>query len=198
MPDDDIIYGVPEVQPDFEMFFAPPVDPKPLKATVAPEAPTEGSKTPEFDSRVKLPLEGMLFLGMLQMTFKWSGHTIKIQTFDQDTYLEIGILISKYDGTWAAERAQVAALVAACLVSIDHKRLPVPLFEDETQLEANFKWVLKLHPFAINYLYEKFDELEVKVADILAEMGKASGVKSPPGSEPSFDLLMPEVSSVED
>jgi len=183
---DAIVYDVPQqLSFAFEEEVVATVEPV---VTEEPVVEPKVDKLPEFDPRCRQDFEGLLYLGRLTSTFKWSGHKIKIQTIDQGAYLEVSELIRQYEGGLAGLQAQMTAMVAACLVSIDGKGFPVPLMEDESEIDAKFQWVLKLHPFAINAIYEKFDELEYKVKQVLDEMGKARGAELPPGLDTTSEL----------
>jgi hypothetical protein len=190
-PDD--IYGTPDfpnLLKVLENQFEPPEDPPIQKVEVKPE-----KVGGYFDPRCRNDFEGMLYLGRLTKTFSWSGHKIKIQTIDQEGYLELGEIVKRYEDTWGAIRAQVSATVAGCIVSIDNKGWPVPLMEDESLLDTKFAWIIKLHPFAIDAIYNEFMILEAKVFEVLEEMGKGSGASWPPGLNLTSESQIEEVSS---
>lgn len=195
MAEEDV-YGVPQTIPtnfDFlqpQVFGAPePVtpdeDPEPGSGDsgsqpdpgLGPNNPLgdleDKAPLPEFDPRFRDAFDGLLFVGKLQLSFSWMYHRFVIQTVDQETLLEVGQLVKKYDGTATELRAMLTAMAAACLVSVDGKPLPYPISSEQSLLSARYEWVKKLHPFVIDYIYSKFDELDATVKEVLEEMGKA-------------------------
>ena len=86
-------------------------------------------------------------------------------------------MAARWRDTAAESRAYGTALVAACLESIDGKPVPSSILADGTSpVQYRFDWVKqKLHPPVVDYLYEEYRKLEVKVEEVLAAMGKAGG-----------------------
>lgn len=139
----------------------------------------EDEAPPHFDDRYKDGLHGLLFLGALQKKFSWLGHTFVIKTLTVGEYAEIAVVAARYRDTDFAARAYQAATVAACLVSVDGKDLPVvPLSneDNDTNINARFDYVIKRwFPPITDRVFTEFYELEVKQKEILDELGKASG-----------------------
>jgi hypothetical protein len=135
------------------------------------------SAEPAFDPRYAEDLTGLLFLGALKKQFDWMNHSFVVRTLLQGEYAEIGVVAARYRDTDFAAKAYQCAVVAACLVSVDGKDLPVvPTGSETTGLEEKFRYLLyHWFPFTIDAVYTEFLELEARTAEVLNEMGKASG-----------------------
>jgi hypothetical protein len=149
------------------------------EAQIADDTP---APLPEFDSRVREPFEGLLFLGALTKEFPLLGHTIKIRTLQIDETLEIGLLHREYVGTIADIRAYATMVVAACLVSVDGRPMPSPLGDDvgDTPLSNRYAYVRDhYYPVTVDRIYEEYLVLESEVGRVLDAMGEASGQMQP-------------------
>ena len=166
MPD-DLLSLEPEPE-DFAATFDPP----------SPDMPSVAAKEEiVFPEESKLAFEGLFYIGMLRSTPTWAGHSFVIRTITSDEALEVGLVAARWRDTAAESRAYGTALVAACLESIDGKPVPSSILADGTSpVQYRFDWVKqKLHPPVVDYLYEEYRKLEVKVEEVLAAMGKAGG-----------------------
>jgi hypothetical protein len=131
---------------------------------------------PEFDPRVRQDFEGLLFLGRLTHTFTWAGHEFIIRTLTTGETLEVGLLAKPYQGSMAAMKAYQAALVAACVDSVDGRPMPVPITDDarDTSTANRFRYVLRSwFPPVLDAVYEQYLLLEERVTQVLDAMGKA-------------------------
>lgn len=138
----------------------------------------EEDPLPEFDPRYRDELVGLLFLGRLKETFTYCGHQIAIRTLTTEDLAKIGLLIKSYDGTTAFNAVYQAAFVAASLVTVDGKPLPVAslTLDDADALDLRFQYVLRQYmPPVREHFYNKAFALEVTSRNVLAAMGKASG-----------------------
>lgn len=153
---------------------------KPLTATeVDPtrKPEPEEPRPVEFDPRYREPLHGMLYLGAMKSRFHWLGHDFVIRTLTIAEYAEVALAAARYRDTDFAAKAYQAAVVAACLISVDGKDLPVvPVSADETDVVARVDYIMgRWFPPITDYVFAKFYELEVEVRDLLDAMGKVSG-----------------------
>lgn len=167
-----------------------PPSPGPPPSSAAPGESTEphpgddiaagepGAALPEFDQRHAQDFEGLLYLGRLTDTFTWLGHTFLIRTLVSGEVLEIGLLHKPYVGSLSDVKAYQAAVVAACVLEVDGKPMPVPLTNEasDTALANRFQYVLRswFTP-TLNVIYERYLLLEDRVERVIAAMGKASG-----------------------
>lgn len=150
--------------------IAPPVD-----ETTLDEARHEGG-VPQFDPRYRDEFEGLLYVGSLKKRFRWMGHLFVIRTLTVNETLEVALLNKPYVGTLGELKAYQAAVVAASVVTIDGQPLPIPTGLSETDLDARFEYVINnWQPITIDMLYGQVLELEAKVNEVLAALGKAQG-----------------------
>lgn len=160
----------------------PDLDPEPHR-DAAEDASDDQEETPneplpEFDPKVREEFTGLLYLGKLSDKFFWLGHEFVIRTITTDEILEVGLIAKKYADTLADVKAYQAALVAACVVTVDGRPLPSPLTVDpsDTALLNRFQYVIKnWYPSALNAVYEQYLLLEAKVERVLDAMGEAPG-----------------------
>lgn len=159
--------------------FAPGQSTEPQTATDdgdGAEPEEEPEPLPEFDRRWRDAFEGLLFIGKLEGSFKWMGHDFRIRTLLTDEVLEVGLLHKEYVGTLADVKAYQAAIVAACVVSVDGQPPPIPLTDEQTDLTAKFNYVLRhWFPPTLDAVYEEYLKLEYKVNQVIEAMGKALG-----------------------
>ncbi len=142
-----------------------------------PEA-EEQDPLPEFDPRYRDELTGLIFLGALTDEFSWLGHDFKIRTLTTGELAEVALIAKPYAGSEAALKAWQAAIVAACMISVDGKAITVPLTNevDDTMVRAKFRYVMdKWFPPVLDVVYQRYVALEYTVRDVLEAMGKASG-----------------------
>lgn len=169
------------LRPDDESYE--PYDPSSRPSPLDPPGdessdPTDAHRGESFDPRYREEFEGLLFLGSLSKSFSWMHHDFRIKTIGTDEALAISLVIQPWVRSQGEVKAYQAAAVAACLLEVDGKPLPHPLTRDVTpdRLTPRFEWVLRNYqPVVIDMIYGQIMELENKVVEILAAMGKASG-----------------------
>lgn len=150
--------------------FAPPEESDP--------APPEQERLPEFDQRYRTAFEGLLYIGRLSREVVFWGHQFQLLTPSTDERLEIGLITSEYEGTYAYEFAYATALVSAYLSEIDGTPLPQPVTTNvkDTALLNRWRWVKSnlMRP-VIERLFQECLLLDETVRAVLDSMGKASG-----------------------
>lgn len=153
---------------------SPIAEPPPMDAG----PPPEDERIPEFDPRWREPFEGMLYIGHLEETISFWGHSFLLVTPSSAERLKISLLTKPYDGTIGWEFAYSCALVAAYLIKVDHQDLPRPITNDpkDTAMEERWNWILNnLKKPVIDALFERCTIVDSEVRDVLDAMGKASG-----------------------
>lgn len=143
-------------------------------------ADTETEPIPEFDPKVREDFEGLLYLGRLTDTFTWLGHRFLIRTLSAGEILEVGLLHKPYVGSLADVKAYQAAVVAAAVLEVDGRPMPVPLTNErtDTSLVNRFQYILNSwFPPTLDAIYEQYLLLESRVEEVIAEMGKAPASK---------------------
>lgn len=136
-------------------------------------------QVPQFDPRYREPFKGLLFLGALSKTYTWLGHEFQIRTLTTEEVLAVALVTAKYEGTLAAQRAYVTAVVAMATESVDGEQLPHPYKRDSLgngYTEGRFNYVkANWFPSTIDAIYTQYLTLENTVREVFAEMGNASG-----------------------
>lgn len=137
----------------------------------------ESEALPEFDRRFTRDMEGLLYLGKLTKRFHWLGHSFTIQTLSVDDVLEVGLLHQEFVNTVSDVKAYQAAVVAACVVEVDGKPMPIPLLADTSDkgLMDRFLYVRRWFPPTLDAIYEQYLKLEARVSEVIEAMGKAPG-----------------------
>lgn len=131
---------------------------------------------PAFDERHREPFTGLIYLGALTDTFTMWGHEFVIRTLTTEDIAEVGLLVKQYEGTLATNAVYQAATLAAALVTIDGKGLPLPVVQGNSGMEQRYKWVARsLFPPVRARLWNKYFSLEQVVDDTVEAMGKVSG-----------------------
>lgn len=136
----------------------------------------EPEPIPEFDPKVREDFEGLLYLGRLTKTFNWLGHRFLIRTLSVGEILEVGLLHKPYVGSLADVKAYQSAVVAASVLEVDGKPMPVPLTNErtDTSLVNRFEYVLNSwFPPTLDAIYEQYLLLESRVEEVIEAMGKA-------------------------
>lgn len=120
-----------------------------------------------------------MFLGKLEDEFTWCGHHFRIRTLYTGEVLAVAKVHAEYLNTLGDLRAYQSAVVAACLVEVDHKPMPIPLVDDPTNLKAmvtaRLQTVLSWYPPSVDYVYSKYLELETEQREVVEAMEKALG-----------------------
>jgi hypothetical protein len=179
-PEDLVNVGTQVIGPP-PSSFAPEGDTEPQRETDATAGNGDASEIeeplPEFDPKHRQDFEGLLYLGRLTHEFEWLGHKFLIRTLAVDETLEIGLVTQPYNGTVSEPKAYQAAVVAACVVKVDGKPMPVPLSDDpgDSALLNRMETVKRWFPPTLDKVYEEFMLLEDRVVKVLDAMGKVNG-----------------------
>lgn len=147
----------------------------PTEPDATAPAKAQAEDVPEMDPQYRQDFDGLLYIGALRKEFSWLGHTFAIRTVTVDELLRIGLAVKQYEGTIGANRAYVAAVVAASIERVDGKPLHQPLGPGEDSLEERFRYVRQYwYTWTIDRVYQECAELEARVAQIIESLGKSS------------------------
>lgn len=124
-----------------------------------------------FDSRWRNPFEGLAYLGHLEGDVEIPYHSFKVRTLTTGEKIKVIAMISDMENSVNYPRAYRAAVVAAGLTLVDGK----PLLVGQKSLDVipqRYRYITdNWYDFVIDILYEKIDELEGKVLEVLKELG---------------------------
>lgn len=148
-----------------------------LAVADGPDAGETEEESVQFSPKVQEAFEGLLYLGALTRTFEWAGHRFTIRSLTVDEMLSVGQVTQPYANSMGEPRAYSTAMVAACLVTVDGEPLKLPLGPSRgaAALQARFEQVGQWFPHTIDYIFERYLELESKVEEVVKQMGEASG-----------------------
>jgi len=133
-------------------------------------------------------LHGLLALGELTSSFEWCGHRIVIRTLRTDEELIVASMIKEWDTTLGGAKAYATAMCALAVQAIDGQPMPTPLGETGSKYQwamERFRYAQRWYPWTIDAVYAQYLQLELRVKEVLAELGKASapmGAASPGSS----------------
>ena len=146
------------------------------------QTPEEGEQPeeplPKFDPRHSEEFRGLLYVGALTDTFTWLGHTFVIRTLTTGELAEVALAVKVYDGSDAVLKVYQAAVVAACVISVDGQSMPIPLTNDigDTSFINKYRYVMRSwFPPVLDVVYERYYMLEIKVRQVIEAMGNPIG-----------------------
>jgi len=141
----------------------------------------------EPDPRWRTDFHGLLYLGALRARFTWLGHVVRIRTLRSNEELIVAQLGSAWAETMGGARAHAVAMVALAVESIDGQPMPSPLGEQDAGsigwAEERFRYAGRWYSYTIDVFFERYLQLEARVREVMAELGKGS---APPGPEPAL------------
>jgi len=131
-------------------------------------------------SRWQEDFTGLLFLGSLRGWFDWCGHRIALKTLTTDEELLVAQLIREFEGGMGGMKAYATATSALAVEAIDHQPMPAPLGEHPNQ---TYKWAMERFNYArrwfpptIDAILDAYYQLEIRQREVMANLGKASGL----------------------
>jgi hypothetical protein len=183
--------SIPSEPPGEDGPFDPPPLPGPLTPMADESVPGPGQELAydDPDPRWRTDFHGLLYLGALRARFSWLGHVFRIRTLRGDEELIVAQLGSAWAETMGGARAHAIAMVALSVESIDGHPMPSPLGEQDAGsigwAEERFRYAGRWYSYTIDAIFERYLELEGRVREVMAELGKGS---APPGPEPDLTL----------
>ena len=178
---------VPGAPPE-GFFDLPDVPPPPVPAAdESVPGPGQEQDFEDPDPRWRTDFHGLLYLGALRARFSWMGHVIRIRTLRSNEELIVAQLGQAWAETMGGARAHAVAMVALAVESVDGQPLPSPLGEQDAGsigwAEERFRYAGRWYAYTIDHIFERYLELEGRVREVMAELGKGS---APPGPEPEL------------
>ena len=126
-----------------------------------------------FPPQSVVPLKGLLFLGALEETFEYGGHSFHIRTLTEGESLRVGQLIRDYRGTASEPEALRCFTVAACTVDVDGMAVSQPYKEGYDQGFESAKEVRKWYPAVVRAVYERYRKLESTASEVADSLKKS-------------------------
>lgn len=144
----------------------------------------------EFSPEAQKLVEGLIWLGYLETTFSFCGHSFTLHTLQGGDDLFIGVLTKEYQETLSQAKAWAYANVAMALRAVDGDVNFCPAIgpDPEAHARAKFNYVLKWYWPTIEYIYEQFALLVQKQNQAIRAVQDLSNRSLRP-STPSLDSL---------
>lgn len=124
-----------------------------------------------FDPRWRNPFEGLTYLGYLEADVEIPYHSFKVRTLTTGEKIKVVQMIRELEDSIGYPRAYRAAVVAAGLTLVDGK----PLLVGQKNLDVisqRYRYVTdNWYDYVIDILYDKINELEGQVLEVLKELG---------------------------
>lgn len=141
----------------------------------APEAPKEDDLgldwSKGFDQRWRNPFEGLAYLGYLEGEVTIPYHSFKVRTLTVGEKIKVVDLVKHLEDSIGYARAYRAAVASAALLLVDGK----PLLVGKKNVDAisqRYRYITdNWYDYVIDILYDKVNELEGQVLEVLKELG---------------------------
>ena len=159
-----------EVDARAELIVESAIKGKPTPETFD-EDDEEEEELVEFDERWMRDFTGLTYLGKLEEKVEIPYHNFTVRTLKTGEKIKVTEMIKHLEDSIGYARAYRSAVVAAGLVLVDGQ----PLLVGSKKVDAiaqRYQYITdNWHDFVIDILYEKINELEGRVIEILRDMG---------------------------
>jgi hypothetical protein len=144
----------------------------------------------ELSQEAQSSVDSLIWLGHIEDTFSFAGHTFTMRTLRGDEELAAGVIVREFIETFGQARAWAWAKIGLSLVAVDgNEAFCPPIGPDKiAYARARFRWVTEqwYWPLA-EVLYSYFVELETRQLEaIRAAENLSRGSRA--GSTPSADF----------
>src|SRR3954471_19985771 len=124
-----------------------------------------------FDERWRNAFEGLVYLGKLEGDVDIPYHSFRVKTLTTGEKIKVVALVREHEDSIGYARAYRAAVVSAGLVLVDGK----PLLVGQKNLDVipqRYRYLTdNWFDYVIDILYDKINELEGQVLEVLKELG---------------------------
>jgi len=125
----------------------------------------------EEPSPISSDLTTLLELGKLEETVEIGNRKVRIRTLKIGQELEVGLLTKEYQGTSEQLRAEITAIVAAAVVSVDGEPLITSLGPTDDTLNSRFNYVNENFYWpVIRLIYQRYSDLQERAEAALKEL----------------------------
>lgn len=126
-----------------------------------------------FPPQSMAALHGLLFLGALEETFEYGGHSFHIRTLTEGETMRVGQLIRDYRGTASEPEALRCFTVAACTVDVDGYAVAEPYKDGYDQVFEAAKVVRRWYPSVVRAVYGRYCRLEGTASEVADSLKKS-------------------------
>jgi hypothetical protein len=129
-------------------------------------------KAEEFDDRISVELEGLLFLGRLTHDCSLYGHTFTLRTLTRGERLAVSLFVQDYEDSIGLADALQTAYLAMAIQTVDGRPLSIPLESEkpEDRLRRNWQIVEKWFDPVLEALYVEYSNLAIKAQQAFLEL----------------------------
>jgi len=131
-------------------------------------------KAEEFDDRISVELEGLLFLGKLTHDCELFGHTFTLRTLTRGERLAVSLFVQDYENSIGLADALQTAYLALAIELVDGRPLSIALEPEtpETRLRRNYQKVQQWYDPVIEALYAQYSILVAKAQRAFLELDR--------------------------
>jgi len=142
-----------------------------IKKTEEFEEDEEDSTLNEFDDRWQRDFVGLTYLGRLEARVDIPFHSFTVRTLKTGEKIKVTAMIKDLEDSLGYGRAYRAAVVAAGLMEVDGDTFLVGSKKVES-ITQKYKYITEnWHDFVVDLLYEKINDLEGRVVEIIRDLG---------------------------
>lgn len=111
-----------------------------------------------FPEQVREDVQGLLYLGYIEDTFEFCGHSFTLHTLNGEEELCVGPLCKEYSETLTQAKAWAWANIAVALGAVDHDPDFCPQIAPDPYLyaKAKFRYCLKWYWPTAEFLYNQY------------------------------------------
>jgi hypothetical protein len=124
-----------------------------------------------FNAKWRNEFEGLAYLGHLESEVRIPYHSFTVRTLTTGEKIRVVALVREHEESIGYARAYRAAVVAAGLTIVDGK----PLLVGQKNLDVipqRYRYITdNWYDYVIDILYDKINELEGQVLEVLKELG---------------------------
>ena len=131
----------------------------------------EEEKYPQFDPDWIREFIGLAYIGYLEDEVRIPYHRFTVRTLKTGEKIKVTSMIKHLEDSIGYARAYRAAVVAAGLEFVDGEKLLVGSKKTDA-IAQKYQYIIdNWHDFVIDLLYDKINELEGQVVNILRDLG---------------------------
>jgi len=143
-------------------------DPPPI-----PEIPMDEQGIEAFEPDIRDDTNSLIYLGRIEDSFHFCGHTFNMRTLYGDEELLAGLVCKEYAETWTQHKAWAWSLAALALTAVDGDQdfCPRQTRDPKAYAHARFNYCTSQWFWPVgNYLYNCYRSLEQRQAQVLSEV----------------------------
>jgi hypothetical protein len=137
-----------------------------------------GEEVTELTAEERASFASLMSCGKRSKTIDVLGHTVVIESLNNDDDIQIGMFTKEYKDSDAYARAVHVGTCAAGIRTVDGRPLYNTISTDETStsiFRAKVNQLLKYHPISVTEIYREILNLDAEFAELAIKLGKLKG-----------------------